>query len=61
MDVSVKTGISITGVLAAVLSWCLNKSIVWAVFHFFFGLLYLIYAALFRTSEVEALLKGIGG
>ena len=30
-------------ILAVMVSWFYNKSILWAIFHFFFGAMYLIY------------------
>lgn len=33
-------------VLAVMVSWFYNKSILWAIFHFFFGVIYLIYRLL---------------
>ena len=31
-------------VLAVMISWYFNKSVLWAIFHFIFGPLYLIYS-----------------
>ena len=30
-------------IAALILSWILNKSILWAIFHFFFGFWYFVY------------------
>ena len=40
-------GCSVGGLLAVVLSWATNHSILWAIFHFFCGWLYVIYWILF--------------
>tara|TARA_R110001606_G_scaffold76846_1_gene177705 strand:+ start:1079 stop:1276 length:198 start_codon:yes stop_codon:yes gene_type:complete len=40
-------------ILAVVLSWIVNKSILWAILHFIFGWLYCIYWALTKTGVYE--------
>ena len=44
--VSYSGGIGIGGVLAVLISWSANKSILWAILHGFFGWFYIIYAAM---------------
>lgn len=39
----IRNGISFGSVLAIVMSWTLNKSIIWAVFHGLIGWIYVIY------------------
>jgi hypothetical protein len=39
----IKNGISFGSVLAIVISWTLNKSIVWAIIHGLLGWLYVLY------------------
>jgi hypothetical protein len=51
-----ESGYGITAFLAAILSWGLNHSVGFALLHFFCGFFYLVWAALARTSEVEALI-----
>ena len=34
------------GLLAAMVSWYFNKSILWAIFHFIFSWIYLVYCVL---------------
>ena len=53
-------GYGLTAFAAALLSWCLNHSIVYMFLHFLCGFFYLLYAAIVRTDEVEAVLRGIG-
>ncbi len=38
--------IPIGGIVAVIISYCLNKSILWAVIHFFFGWWYIAYVVL---------------
>ena len=38
-------GVGLGGILAVVLSWSTNHSILWAIIHFIFGWLYVIYWA----------------
>ncbi len=40
------TGIGLGSVIAVALSWSLNKSILWAIFHGLLGWLYVIYWAI---------------
>jgi hypothetical protein len=39
----IRNGISFGSVLAIVMSWTLNKSIVWAILHGLMGWIYVIY------------------
>lgn len=39
----IKNGISFGSVLAIVISWTMNKSIVWAIVHGLLGWLYVLY------------------
>lgn len=41
-----RSGIGVGSCLAAVISWSLNKSIIWAIIHGIFGWLYVIYYAI---------------
>jgi len=36
----------VSGVLAVMVSWYFNKSILWAIFHYIFGWIYLLYSLL---------------
>lgn len=58
---TVTTGFSVGGLIAALLSWQLNKSIIWALFHFLIGWLYVFYAACARTEEVEQVIHNVTG
>jgi len=42
------SGIGMGSSLAIAISWSLHKSILWAIFHGFFGWLYVIYFAFTR-------------
>lgn len=44
----VKSGVSFGSVLAIVMSWSANNSILWAIIHGFFSWFYVIYYALFK-------------
>lgn len=41
-----RTGIGLGTLIAVIISWTVNKSILWAIVHGFFGWLYIIYYAL---------------
>ena len=41
-------GIGLGAVIAAVISWSVNHSILWALIHGFFGWFYIIYYAITR-------------
>ena len=36
----------VINIFAVMVSWYFNKSILWAIFHFIFGLIYLVYSLL---------------
>jgi hypothetical protein len=42
------TGIGIGGVIAILISWHLNHSIIWCIIHGLFGWLYVIYVLIFK-------------
>lgn len=44
---AVREGMSFGSVLAIVISWSLNKSILWAILHGLFSWFYVIYYAIF--------------
>ena len=48
---SLKNGIEIGSVIAIVISWSRNKSILYAILHAFFGWAYVIYFIIVRESE----------
>jgi hypothetical protein len=37
-------GITLGNIIAAIISWTLNHSLIWAVIHFFFSWFYVVYA-----------------
>jgi hypothetical protein len=47
MNNKVSSGIGIGSVLAIIISWSVNHSILWAIFHGMCGWLYVIYYAIF--------------
>lgn len=47
----IKTGVSFGTVLAVVISWTRNRSLLLAILHGIFGWFYVIYYALFLPSE----------
>ena len=48
MNNIIESGVSFGAVLAVVLSWDRNRSILWAIIHGFFSWIYVIYYALTR-------------
>ena len=52
-------GIGLGSVAAAVLSCVLNHSFWWALLHFFFGWLYVIYALCVRSHEIVPAFKAM--
>jgi hypothetical protein len=54
-------GFGIGGVAAAILSYAMNGSGWWALFHFFCGWIYLLYAAFARTKEIVPALRAMFG
>ncbi len=46
-----KDGVSLGSVIAAVISWSRNKSILLAIFHAVLGWLYVIYVALTKETQ----------
>jgi hypothetical protein len=53
-NTATQAGIGLGSAIAVAISWSLNKSIIWAAIHGFFGWFYVIYHALTRPG-------GIGG
>jgi hypothetical protein len=53
--------VGLGSVLAVVLSVALNHSFWWAVLHFLFGWLYVIYALLVRSAEILPALRRMFG
>jgi len=49
--VYVAPGIGLGTIIAVVVSWSRNKSILWAIIHGILGWLYVIYAILFRNKD----------
>ena len=47
----IKTGVSFGTVLALVISWSRNRSLLWAIIHGILGWFYVIYYALFLPSQ----------
>jgi hypothetical protein len=44
----IRNGISFGSVLAIVMSWTANKSVLWAILHGILGWIYVIYYVLFK-------------
>jgi hypothetical protein len=49
----------IFGVVAAAMSWVVNKSIIWATVHFFCGVFYVLYASCAHTEQIEAAIEAV--
>ncbi len=48
-----QAGIGLGSAIAVAISWSLNKSIIWAIVHGFFGWFYVIYYALTRPGGLS--------
>lgn len=59
MRVNVSCGVSVGSILAAIISWTLNKSVIWALVHIFFSWLYVFYAACVHNSELEQAIEHV--
>lgn len=49
--------ISFGSIIAVMLSYALNKSVWWAILHFFLAWIYIIYAVIFRFSDIRKLFQ----
>ncbi|HQY12890.1 MAG TPA: hypothetical protein PK133_11780 [Ferruginibacter sp.] len=49
--VYVYPGVGLGTIIAVVISWSRNKSVLWAIVHGFFGWLYVIYALIVGTKK----------
>lgn len=52
---------SLGSVCAAILSWALNHSVGWAIFHFILGWIYVLWAVFTRTKEIVPALRAMFG
>ena len=48
-------------VIAIVASWSVNHSVLWAIFHFLLGWIYVLWAAFMRTKEIVPALRAMFG
>lgn len=48
-----QAGIGLGSAIAVAISWSLNKSIIWAIVHGFFGWFYVIYHAVTRPGGLS--------
>lgn len=49
----------IAGPLAAIISYAINKSVGWAIFHWLVGFVYIVYAIIARGKEIVPGLKSL--
>jgi hypothetical protein len=49
-NTATQAGIGLGSAIAVTISWSLNKSIIWAIIHGFFGWFYVIYHAFTRPG-----------
>lgn len=49
------------GVLAMILSWALNHSVIWCLVHGMCSWFYVLYVVFVRTREIAPALKGMFG
>lgn len=52
-NTAAQAGIGLGSAIAVAISWSLNKSIIWAIVHGFFGWFYVIYYALTRPGGLS--------
>jgi hypothetical protein len=52
-DGAAQAGIGLGSAIAVAISWSLNKSIIWAIIHGFFGWFYVIYYAFTRPGGLS--------
>ncbi len=52
-NTATQAGIGLGSAIAVTISWSLNKSIIWAIIHGFFGWFYVIYHALTRPGGLS--------
>jgi hypothetical protein len=52
-NTATQAGIGLGTAIAVAISWSLNKSIIWAIIHGFFGWFYVIYHALTRPGGLS--------
>jgi len=52
-NTAAQAGIGLGSAIAVAISWSLNKSIIWAILHGFFGWFYVIYYALTRPGGIS--------
>jgi hypothetical protein len=50
-------GLGVFGVVAALMSWTVNKSVVWACVHAFCGLFYILYACCEHSDKIDAAIE----
>ena len=53
VEKATSAGIGLGSAIAVAISWSLNKSIIWAIVHGFFGWVYVIYHALTRPGGLS--------
>lgn len=52
-DTAAQAGIGLGSAIAVAISWSVNKSIIWAIVHGFFGWFYVIYYAVTRPGGIS--------
>jgi hypothetical protein len=52
-NTAAQAGIGLGSAIAVAISWSLNKSIIWAIVHGFFGWFYVIYFAFTRPGGIR--------
>jgi hypothetical protein len=52
-NTAAQAGIGLGSAIAVAISWSLNKSIIWAIVHGFFGWFYVIYYAFTRPGGLS--------
>lgn len=59
--VTTKAGIGLGGVVAAVMSFVVNKSVFWCFVHLFFSWFYVAYCCCAHSSELDAFIHENAG
>lgn len=57
--ISIGEGFQVGCILSAILSYALNKSLVWMILHAIFGWYYILYAVLVRGKEIVPAIKNL--
>ena len=52
-NVTINTGGLVGGIIAMIMSWVVNHSVIWGILHFFCSWIYVIYWLAFKTRFID--------